>query len=96
MPYIATVNTTGYLPDTAEQAPVFATAREAWEYHAAERERLDEAWEPMDPFDPDGPQQIDATQVAIQESARLDRTASIYTPDASLVFNVDYIADEDV
>lgn len=28
--YVAIVNTPGYLPDTADELPVFDTAREAW------------------------------------------------------------------
>lgn len=38
MPYVATINIPGYLPQD-DDPPVFDTAQEAWEYLADERER---------------------------------------------------------
>lgn len=45
--FTATINTPGYLPDSAESSPVFDTAREAWEYLADE---IHDAWEAHDDF----------------------------------------------
>jgi hypothetical protein len=37
MPYVATMNTPGYLPWSDDEPPVFETSRDAWSYLADER-----------------------------------------------------------
>jgi len=45
MPYIATMNTTGYLPWSDDEPPSFDTPGEAWDYLADERRRQEDgAW----------------------------------------------------
>jgi hypothetical protein len=100
MTYVAIVNTPGYLP-MDDEPPTFDTAREAWEYLAEERMRADEAWEPDDENDPDGPQSIDDTQAKLEEMARLDRAGTVYAPtpgydgdhDLGLAYSVEYVHD---
>lgn len=41
MPYVATINTPGYLP-WDDEPPVFETPREAWDYLAGERSRAED------------------------------------------------------
>ena len=118
--YVATVNTPGYLPMCACQCtspgylpmdddpPVFDTAREAWEYL---REELgagmnDDAWQPDDPNDPEGPHSLTPLALALEAWAEgrghVQETGTVYgdTPgyagshDLGLTYSVDY-AEED-
>ena len=80
--YVAIINTPGHLP-WAEDVPAFETAREAWEYLREEIERQELAYEPMDPSDPDGPQQL--TKAALDIERLIDgriwaQTGTVYGP----------------
>jgi len=51
MPYVATVNTPGYLPQD-DDPPIFDTAREAWDYLADERKRHEDDATEYGEYDP--------------------------------------------
>jgi hypothetical protein len=88
MPYIAVRNFPGYLPE--EEPVVVDTPAEGWRYHADEREHAEVAWEPEDPNDPDGPQRMNAGQLAIEEMERRNVGGTIYADDYA--YSVEWFA----
>ena len=50
MPFIATMNTPGYLPWSDDEPPLFETSTEAWEFLADERERQEDDAEESDTY----------------------------------------------
>ena len=92
MTYSAIINMPGYLPGGPILA-IFETAAEAWQYLADERGRTQECWILVDPDDEEGPQKLDACQLAIEEFVRRDRIGTVYSDDGRLAFSVDYAHD---
>lgn len=91
MPYVAIINTPGYLPETEPEA--FEKASDAWQYLLEERERLDLAWEPLNPDDPEGPQQYDSAQQSILEHVQYADVSPVYNTGTVYADNLAYSVD---
>jgi len=81
-PYLATWYWPGCLPET--EVLDWDTAREGWNDIITRLEDWDGMYRPMNPDDPDGPQERSPFALRLEEMARLDRPGVVIDDDGVL------------
>lgn len=84
-------NMPGFLPDTAEDVDLYESAADAWSAIIDECDARDEdlMYIPVDPADPEGPQQRSAFALELEDRQRRGRIATVYGPDG-YAYSVDH------
>lgn len=93
MPYVATMNTPGYLP-MADEPDIFDTPAEAWEFLAGEREFASDMFEAIFDIEDDGPSVL-RTRTG-EGSITLPTIGTDSTHDLGIAYSVSYVSDSEL